>query len=183
MAILNNSNLGFFSALIAVKPDSGRHVAQTLWSVICASIFFSQDGYVSALNGPVMEDGTTQAIYELKSIAKEGVSGELIERQILIMEIKSASEDTPSEWRRSLDEQLVPYLDQMASNTNGRVYAAIAIGSRVRFWQWDGKAKIEGASKIQLLHEVAYDMHTVGGCEKVEEVLVDIKKQGWEWTS
>lgn len=75
--------------------------------------------------------------------------------------------------------QLVPYLDEMTSNPNGMLYAAIAIGSKIRFWPWDEKA----VSKLQSLHDVAYDMHSASDCEKVEKLLANIKQQGWQWPS
>ncbi|OAX84926.1 hypothetical protein ACJ72_00712 [Emergomyces africanus] len=91
----------------------------------------------------------------------------LREYQILAVECKPPHKDTPGEWKRTKDGQLRRYLEHITSDSE-RIIAALAIRTKVRFWQSEKSNSI-------LSHQGAYDLHYEHQRTQAEQVLLYIK--------
>ena len=119
-------------------------------------------------------------IFEIKSTATDpSKSFELRERQIFLVECKAPRRDTPGEWTVTTDGQLVPYL-QAISNPSDRIFAATAIGTKVKFWKWDHNAL---NNQLQELHQGVLDLLYDHQRAVIEQWMLHIKVNGWAWAS
>ena len=179
---ISNSNLGFFSSLTAVKPESSEKVVQILWNTLSSTYFPPQEGYKVAIKAPVPVDNTPPdvAVFEIKSIAAAPRdSTDLIERQIFLVECKPPRRDTPGEWAATVHGQLIPCLEAI-SNPSDRIFAATAIGTKVKFWKWDHNSPND---RLQELHQGVLDLLYNHQRAIIEQWMLHIKANGWAWAS
>ncbi|OQD74647.1 hypothetical protein PENDEC_c010G00167 [Penicillium decumbens] len=96
------------------------------------------------------------------------------ERQTLLVECKRPSRDTPLEWHEGQFE------DDLTENLNasGRLFGAVAIGKKVRFYQFNGKAP--AGQKLAQLHRDTIHMSTDSGIIEVERMMNYIKANAWQ---
>lgn len=87
-------------------------------------------------------------------------TNDLAERQILMVECKRPSSDTPSTWDDIITGQ---FADDISQNLNAaeRPFGAVAIGTKVRFYRFDGKAALE--NQLSQLHQGTFDMVSEDG--------------------
>ncbi|KAJ5724048.1 hypothetical protein N7488_002083 [Penicillium malachiteum] len=93
------------------------------------------------------------------------------------MKCRSAPLDTPpngTEEERIFDELL------QALNDKGKIFGAVAIGKKVRFYRF-GEADNE--SGMSQLHDGTIDIDAPNGMLQVEEILRHIEANSWQWTS
>ncbi|KAK2794438.1 hypothetical protein FQN50_009908 [Emmonsiellopsis sp. PD_5] len=181
MSIIGNSNIGVYSALTAVKPESGEEPVQILWNTICSSIFPAAEGYKFSVKGAVLMDDTVPdiVVFEIKqngvvdTVRKTGSIG-LREHQIMVIECKAPSKDTPGEWRAATD-QSVHYLEHITNESN-KIFAATAIGSKVQLFRWS-------RPRLTLLHPAPFDLFFEAERAQAEQVLLYIKQNAWNFVS
>ncbi|RAK96807.1 uncharacterized protein BO80DRAFT_365600 [Aspergillus ibericus CBS 121593] len=100
------------------------------------------------------------------------------ERQILLVECKRPSSDTPAGWENTIHGQFLDDLSQTL-NASERIYGAVAIGSKVRFYRFDGTAPAN--QQLVQLHQGTIDMCAPNGIGQVESMMNYIKANGWQW--
>ncbi|KAK2783590.1 hypothetical protein FQN53_009135 [Emmonsiellopsis sp. PD_33] len=152
MSIIGNNNIGVYSALTAVKPESGEEPVQILWNTICSSIFPPAEGYKFSVQGAVLMDDTVPdvVVFEIKqngvidTVQKTGSIG-LREHQIM---------------------------DRMQGTIEGYPWrvATPAIGSKVRFFQWS-------RPRLSLLHAAPFELFFEAERAQAEQVLLYIKQR------
>ncbi|KAJ5720627.1 uncharacterized protein N7483_008561 [Penicillium malachiteum] len=175
-----DGNRVFHNALLHVNPQSPEQVVQDLWTVILATWFSPDDGYMlkfkaSTIATESMPDSIIQVI---GVVCNPEVSDSFIQRQVLMVECKRPSADTPKGWETAIQNQ-VP--DDMSQNwnTSERYYSAVAIGTKVRFFKWDGGA-VDNL-KLCPLHQGTFDLGSADGCMQVEEMVNHVKADGLHW--
>ncbi|KAJ9249918.1 hypothetical protein DTO207G8_6398 [Paecilomyces variotii] len=134
---LVTTNIGLFSALSAIKPESTEDPVSILWTNICATFFPTQNGFKITNKEAVLQDDTRPdcVVFQIRmqnpQIGLPRDSGDLHEKQILIVECKRPSKDTPAEWEATAG-QLNHYCEW---NVNGstKIFGATAIGTKVKF--------------------------------------------------
>ncbi|KAJ6035862.1 hypothetical protein N7540_000141 [Penicillium herquei] len=60
-----------------------------------------------------------------------------------------------------------------------RIFVAVAIGKKVRFYRFDGRAE-NIRDEMYQLHENTIDIDAVNGMVEVENSLGHVKANGWE---
>ncbi|KAI9045252.1 uncharacterized protein KD926_009666 [Aspergillus affinis] len=126
-----------------------------------------------------MPDATVIQVRAL--VQNPRVSTEWAERQILQVKCKRPSRDTPRGWDDTISAQLHDDLSQTL-NDSQRLFGAVAIGKKVRFYRFDGRAATPSQEIIQL-HQGTFDMDDPNGVAQVESMMDYIKANGWQWAS
>jgi len=169
--ILINGNLGFYSALTHVKPESSEGPVQMLWYTICTSIFSVQQGYLIADKSTNTSERDLLVTEVQSTTANPRDSGDMMKRQVFRVKCKASYKDTPEEWAPT------DYLEQVSSPSD-RIYAAIAIGTKVKFYRWD-KSMTRHGTQLEELHtgtiDICHEAH------RAEQYMLEIKRQAWDW--
>lgn len=167
-------NIGFFSALSAIKPNSLEEPVQMLWNVLLPSFFPGPEGYKIGIKAAVLMDNSAPnvVVFQIQSTTlSPRSSGQLLERQIFMIECKRPSMDTPGEWQSTVNGQLRHYLENNLNREN-EMYAATAIGTKVKFYRWHGVA----TGCLEELHQEVFDLTDIGHQQCVEQWLWYIKE-------
>ncbi|KAJ5799779.1 uncharacterized protein N7518_001847 [Penicillium psychrosexuale] len=118
-------------------------------------------------------------IIQVKALISNPKSSEdIMERQILLVECKRPSRDTPLGWDDTITGQFLDDLSQTL-NFSERLFGAVAIGKKVKFYQFDGKAQV--GQQLAPLHQGILDMDDPNGCSQVEGMMNHIKANAWQW--
>ncbi|KAK2760855.1 hypothetical protein FQN54_002095 [Arachnomyces sp. PD_36] len=174
------SNMGIFSCLTAIKPESAESPVSILWTNICATFFTTNAGFKIADKEPVGQDEMIPdaIVFQIRmrnpAAGQPQQSWQVQEKQIFIVECKRPSKDTPAEWDSALD-QLAQYCE---ANVNGsqRILGATAIGTKVKFWRYDAPNMIP-------LVNGTFDLNEAAGRNEVEAQLIYVRNNGWNWTA
>ncbi|KAL4915380.1 hypothetical protein BDW62DRAFT_203689 [Aspergillus aurantiobrunneus] len=159
--------------LDAIKPDSSEHAVQSLWSVITAAYFPSEENYALNFFGnagmPTIKVRQKKAVVASPSPWKASDWGE---RQILQVEYRRPSEDTPANW-------------SSMGTLNGldKLFGAVAIGKRVRFFRFDGTKTPGARDRMVPLHLDPIDLGKPEGQSQLRRWMDDIKRDGWHWAN
>ncbi|KAL2867741.1 uncharacterized protein BJX67DRAFT_380685 [Aspergillus lucknowensis] len=168
-------NLGIYSALAAVKLTSDEGSVTTLWTTICAVYFPPGDGFKTAVNKPVLQDSTQPDLAVVRivlSYVQLRGSVDLHEKQILVIECKRPSRDTPAEWS-SATEQLRHYCENNV-NASTRILAATAIGRKVKFWRYDAPSLLPLSNVL--------DLSETQSQNEAIRMLNYVRNTGYAWT-
>ncbi|KAJ5611714.1 hypothetical protein N7528_008819 [Penicillium herquei] len=179
------SNIAIRSALIHIKPGSREGTVQDLWNIIVADRFPGREGYRYLWKRPNNSFNEPHIIliqlYDRPPTSQTSSdfndSDDSDERKIFLMKCKSAPLDTPpndTEEERIFDELL------QALSDKGKVFGAVAIGKKVRFYRFGEEDSESGMSQ---LHVGTIDLDAPNGMVQVEEILRHIKANSWQWTS
>ncbi|KAJ9214794.1 hypothetical protein DTO166G4_3626 [Paecilomyces variotii] len=168
---LVTTNLGLFSALSAIKPDSTEVPVSILWTNICLT-FFPMDSF------KISKKETVAVVFQVRlrhpQVVHPNSSSDLEERQIFIVECKRPSKDTPAEWEATAG-QLSHYCEQNLTGST-KIFGATAIGTKVKFWRYS-------IPNLTELHGGVYDLSDQSGRDNTEQSLLYIRDNGWAWTA
>ncbi|PYH94557.1 hypothetical protein BO71DRAFT_450028 [Aspergillus ellipticus CBS 707.79] len=167
----------------AVKKHSLEETVQVVWQGILSKWFPFRQGYKWGIKGSTlsnnnMPDATVIQVCALRPNPSD--SEDWAERQILLIECKRPSKDTPLGWDDTITGQFTDDLSATL-NASGRLFGAVAIGTKVRFYQWDGQVLPDG--ELCQLHPGTFDLATNDGIQEVENMMNFIKARGWEWAA
>ena len=186
-----NQNIGIYSALSAIKPDSTEMPVQILWQVLIPTAFPSQLGFKYGFKSPVLATNHLPDVVVFKIIRTGFVqrqSTDCVEKQIFFVECKAPYLDRPGAWYETGNGQLVDY---MMNSTNAvttvntgagprramRAYGAVAIGSKVQFYKFDSQA----ARRLTPLHPRPFEMNNAADRRNIEAQLDNVRANGWAW--
>lgn len=135
-AISLRNNVGFASALNLIKNDSLEETVQFLWNTIVVEWFPSSQGFRLGFKTPSLANNNMPevVVMEIRAVAHDyEIAGNYPESQILMIECKRPSADTPSQWNTALTGQFRDDLSQTL-NRSERLFGALAIGKKVKFF-------------------------------------------------
>ncbi|PLB53283.1 hypothetical protein P170DRAFT_434976 [Aspergillus steynii IBT 23096] len=176
-------NPGFFSALQLVKSQSLEEAVQYVWQTIISTWFNSLDGYTVSYKASTLANNNEPdgiAIRVMELAPKIELSTDFAERQILLVQCNRPSSDTPAGWDGIVENRFRDDLSQTL-NDSEKLYGAVAIGTKVRFYRFDGKAPYN--QQLTQLHAGAIDMNAPNGITEVENMMNYVKANGWQWAS
>lgn len=177
--ILVTTNLGLYSALSAIKSTSLEGPVSILWTNICATFFPTQSGFKLAVKEAILQDDTEPdcVVVQIKMQApdptRSRASNQLLEKQIFMIECKRPAKDTPAEWEATAG-QLSHYCE-LNVNGSDRIYAATAIGTKVKFWSYTNP-------DLDPIHHGIFDLMDAQDRDRVEQCLLHIRANGWDFT-
>lgn len=179
---LNASNISFLSCLWAIKPASAEDVVQTLWTNLLATFFPPTSPYKIAIKSAVLSDSTMPdgVIFEIRNTGTGNPrdSRALLEKQIFMVECKRPSKDTDSEWAlNGAPAQLMHYMEQTTNVPSNRMYGAVAIGTKVKFYRWDRTA----SPPLVLLHQDKIDLSESTHRRTFENMILYVRNYAWTW--
>lgn len=164
-----------------VKPGSLEETVQSLWQTIIVEWFPARDGYKYGFKAATLANRNQPDISVIQInalVPNPRNSNHFDERQILLVECKRPSLDTPRSWNDTLAGQLHDDLAQNINSSN-RLFGAVAIGKKVKFYQFDGNARQD--HQVSELHHGTFDMGDPNGVTQVERMMDYIKSNGWRW--
>jgi hypothetical protein len=176
-------HIGIASALSAIKPDSHEEVVQMLWQLIVIEWFPSRQGYKYGFKAPLLTGNNAPdviVIQIMERVPNPRASGDFTERQIMLVECKKPSADTPAGWENTVNGQVFDDLSA-SGNPSNRLFGAVAIGTKVRFYRFDGNASTRQQQLVQM-HGGTIDIATTAGVTQVESWMNHVKQQGWQWS-
>lgn len=177
-----HGNLGFISALFKIKPHSLEETVQVTWQAIIATWFPVPRGYRCHPKRPCLTNNNMPDAVVIQVIALDpnpiNQDEDFAERQILLVECKRPSLDTPQEWDDTVKGQ---FQDDLSTNLNSseKDFRAVAIGTKVKFYRFDGQST---SQPLEPLHQGTIDMATDSGITEVERMMDYIKTNAWQWT-
>ncbi|KAL3469478.1 hypothetical protein BJX99DRAFT_251965 [Aspergillus californicus] len=162
-------NIGFQNALELIRPHILEETVQIAWQLILTEFFPGRVGFKYGFKSPIlannnMPDAMVTEV-RLLPVFPGGPLG-WYEQQILLVECKRPSLDTPDGLEDTLTGQFEDDLSQSLNHT-GRLFGAIAIGT----------------PKVRPLHPFPYDMQNAIGIADVENELRRIRATGWQWAA
>lgn len=175
-------NIGFRITLQSVKPHSPAETVQAVWQIIVSEWFPGRQGYRPGFKSPTLVNNNNVSGFtrvQVKALA-ENPPEDWDERQILLVECNPPSSNTASSWHDTIIGQFREDLSQNLSES-GRLFGALAVGKKVRFYQFDGKAS-PGQTLVQL-HQDTLDLEDPSDIVQVENMLSYIKENAWQWAS
>ncbi|KAJ5109267.1 hypothetical protein N7456_005942 [Penicillium angulare] len=164
------SNIAIENALGLIKPESLEQIVQLVPSSRWLQIWL-QTPILANINDP---GAVVIQVSQLKPIFPEG---SVEERQIFLVKCKHPSRDTPLGWDETENARTFDDLSQ-SLNTGGRLFAAVAIGTKVRFYKFYGTADRQD-DRMSQLHRDIIDMDDPSGMVEVERMLSHVKENGW----
>ena len=174
-------HVGFRNTLQLVQPHSLEDTVQSLWQEIVNEWFPGRHGYKWGYKAPTLANDNMPDITVIQVMivtANPSLETGWEERQILLIECKRPSRDTPLGWGDTINSQFKDDLAQTL-NASERLYGAVAIGKKVRFYRFDGRAAPD--QELVQLHPGTIDMDIEGSITQVENMMNYIKATGWEW--
>ncbi|KAG2416353.1 hypothetical protein HFD88_007568 [Aspergillus terreus] len=182
MAPSLQGHIGSINTLELVEPNSLETV-QLVWQEIVTEWFPGREGYRWSFRGPlpVNDNIPDVTVIQIQAITPDPLaSREWDERQILLSNCKRPSKDTPTIWDDTVNAQFHDDLAQTL-NASEKLFGAVAIGKKVRFYRFDGKALIH--QQLVQLHQGTIDMANLSGVTQVEKMMNYIKANAWQWAS
>ncbi|GKZ97888.1 hypothetical protein AnigIFM59636_001706 [Aspergillus niger] len=169
-----------FSALKAIKPGSTVSPIRIFWTNACIAFFPLLSGFKIANKEVVRGDDKRPDCVVLQismlDSSPERFSREAVpsEQPVFVVQCRSPEKHTPAEWKLAEDQ----LLDYCMRNVNGttRIFAATAIGTRVRFWRYD---RPNFTPLFQ--DDGIYDLVDGPASREVEQCLNYIRENGWNW--
>lgn len=142
----------------SVEPESHEEVVQMLWRMIVTEWFPGRQGYEYEIKAQVLANDNAPGVVIFQILAlnpNPQDSEDVMERQILLIECKRPSFDTLSGWYNTITGQFFDDLTE-SGNTTNRLYGAVAIGKKVRFFRFDGRGAV--ANQKQNFKAWGYDI-------------------------
>lgn len=176
-------HIGFHNTLQLVKQHSLEATVRSVWEEIVTEWFPGRHGYKWGFKAPTLANNNMPdvTVIEVRALTQDIVNTEeWSERQIMMIECKRPSSDTPTCWEDTIKAQFREDLSQNL-NSSERIYGAVAIGKKVRFFKFDGSPS--AIRELVQLHQGTIDMDAPGGIEQVECMMNRIKADGWQWAS
>ncbi|RDW67300.1 uncharacterized protein DSM5745_09166 [Aspergillus mulundensis] len=174
-------------ALDAIKPNSIENSVQDLWQCIIGLYFPYDQSYrhsykASILANNNMPDVTVIQVLATHPNADFRVAADWAERHILMIECKRPSMDTPTQWDNTIEGQ---FLDDLLENLNAscKIFGAVAIGKKVKFFRFDGKKPTGHPNQLVPLHQDVIDLSDHYQFPHLAYWLDHIKGNGWQWAS
>ncbi|GKZ71846.1 hypothetical protein AnigIFM50267_007890 [Aspergillus niger] len=173
-------HITLFSALKAIKPGSTVSPVSTFWTNACIAFFPLFSGFKIANKEVVRGDDKRPDCVVLQismlDSSPEGFSKEAVpsEQPVFVVQCRSPEKDTPAEWKLA-EDQLLDYCMRKVNGTT-RIFAATAIGTRVRFWRYD---RPNFTPLFQ--DDGIYDLIDGPASREVEQCLNYIRENGWNW--
>ncbi|KGO35837.1 Cytochrome b5 [Penicillium expansum] len=179
-------NLVFLYTMMLMKPNSLEAAVQDVWQTIIGSWFYPSDGYKWSIKAPILAnnnlpDGTVIQVIQVFQIP--AATFEWIEHPIFIVLCKRPSSDTPSlDWDDTMQSE---FLHRLSENSNSggteRLFGALAIGKKVKFYRFDGKTQPN--QRLAQLHQDTIDLEKANGPAQVEGMMNYIKINAWLWVT
>lgn len=176
-------NPSFLNTLQLVKPHSLEETVQVVWQEIVTEWFPGRHGYKWGFKGSMLANNNMPdvTVIQVRALVQNPqASQEWAEHQILLVECKHPSSNTPLGWHNTITGQFEDDLSETL-NTSERLFGAVAIGKKVRFYQFNGRAPHN--QKVVQLHQGTFDMDTANGITQVENMMNYIKANAWQWAS
>lgn len=177
--ILNFDNPAIYSAVTLAQKAFNEEPVQIMWNMILTTWFpaIGSQVFKVAIKSPSLaSNGEPDGIViEVRFVGgRPRDSTGLEEWQIFMVECKPPDHDTPTGWRDAT-EQLDDYL---LANTNPsrKLFAAIAIGTRVIVYQWE---RVNFKSITRPIHPGILDLSEGEDRATFETTLDVVKSQGW----
>lgn len=177
-------NLGIASALASIKPTSNDKVVQILWQSIIATWFPPYEGYKWGFKSPLLTTSNATdgiAIQIVACVVNPRLSTDFTEYVIMLLECKRPSDDTPSGWDNTVKGQFLDDLEAIG-NPKAKCFGAVAIGTKVRFYRFDGRQQTLPQKLVQI-HQGDIDLSTDAGRFEVGQMMDTVKAQGWQWAT
>ena len=169
-------NLGLLNTLQLLKLHNPDETISQLWQPIVTEWFPLHDGYTYRFGVSYIR------VIALAPGPSESNESGWLERGVFLVECRRPSSDsgTESNWSDTVNNQFREDLSS-TSNDSKRVFGAVAIGKKVRFYRFDGKKPYE--QQIVQLHQGTFDMGTPDGIAQVEDMMSYIKENAWQWAN
>ena len=193
--LYNENNDSFMSSLDAIYPHSNSDTVKILWTTILASWFPANKSFILAIKTNPDSDSATLILKQISKNAahsdEDTGSRRFVERHILMLVCKTPSEDSPAAgWQEctNSDRPLVKMEIARITSTgtgmdntaDGRLYTALAIGTRVKFFRWSGRGA-QQQQQFEELHSGILNLRTKDDRVDVEAALAEVGRNGWDW--
>ncbi|KAJ9202493.1 hypothetical protein DTO164E3_2933 [Paecilomyces variotii] len=178
------NNLGIASALASIKPTSNEEVVMILWQTIIATWFPPYQGYKWGFKSQLLTTSNEPdgiVIQIVACVPNPRLSTEFTEFAIMLLECKRPSDDTPSGWESTVKGQFLDDLETIG-NPDPKCFGAVAIGTKVRFYRFDGREETLPQKLVQI-HQGDIDLSTDAGRFEVGQMMDTVKAQGWQWAT
>ncbi|KAJ5952159.1 Cytochrome b5 [Penicillium vulpinum] len=179
------ANIAFAYTMHLMKPDSLEAAVQDVWQTIVSQWFTSSGGYVWAIKVPIlakMPDDTVLRVTQ--GVQIPAGTFPLIEHPILLVVCKRASSDSskaPLDWDDAMQSHFLHHISETPNSEMGRLFGAVAVGTRVRFYRFDGKAELD--RRLARLHQDTFNLEEFNGHAQVEDIMNSIKTNAWQWVT
>ncbi|GKZ81324.1 hypothetical protein AnigIFM56816_005839 [Aspergillus niger] len=173
----------FLNTIQLIKPHSLEETVQTLWQGIVHAWFPYEQHYKFGFKGATLANRNMPDVTVIKVMALQPnprSSPDWAERQIMMIECKRPSYDTPNGWNDTIEGQFLDDLQQTLNHSE-KLFGAVAIGTKVKFFRFDGKAPVN--RMLTPLHRDTLDLKIPSQLIQVENMLDYIKTNGWQWAS
>ncbi|PWY64614.1 hypothetical protein BO83DRAFT_381842 [Aspergillus eucalypticola CBS 122712] len=177
------NHMVFLNTLQLIKPHSLEETVQTFWQVIVGDWFRYDQGYKLGIKGPTLANRNMPDVTVIEVMALQAnprSTPDWAERQILMVECKRPSYDTPNGWSDTIEGQFFDDLQQNLNHSE-KLFGAVAIGTKVKFFRFDGKAPVH--RRLTPLHRDVLDLKIPSQLVQVEDLLNYIRANGWQWAS
>ncbi|KAL4792657.1 hypothetical protein BDV19DRAFT_391962 [Aspergillus venezuelensis] len=171
-----------------IRPDSHEEPVQNLWQIIATTWFPAAAGYRYGFKAPILNNDNMPDIIVIQIQPQAGHQNpdprnpnDWTERQIMLIECKRPSLDTPGGWHNTIDGQFEDDCSQTL-NPSQRIFGAVAIGRRVQFFQVDATVPVGGAGRRVQLSGIL-DLNNNADFITMTQRMDQVKNQGWAWAS
>ncbi|KAL4966489.1 uncharacterized protein BDV14DRAFT_198944 [Aspergillus stella-maris] len=172
-------------ALALVTPTTHEEAVQKVWEVVTRSYFPDDESYRTRTKSASQSNNTTPDIKIFKVTARHPDSHwrkptEWEERQILMIECKRPSRDTLLGWDDTIMGQFFDDLEATL-NASGRLFGAVAIGTKIRFYRYDGQLIPADPNILVPLHLGILDIREDADYPEIAHWMDYIKLYGYQW--
>ena len=191
--LYNRNNSSFRCSLRDIDRDSTTDInpVKVLWTTILAS-WFPTTTCIFVMKANPSSDCITITVKQVS----ENASKQLVTRSILKLVCKSLSNDRPTEWQECTNSNgpLVDSLEKietdsmilgrdtsMNNTADKRLYTALAIGAKVKFFRWSRGGAQQQQQQFKELHSGILDLTTNDGRVDLEATLAEVSRNGWDW--
>ncbi|KAJ5700946.1 hypothetical protein N7493_011992 [Penicillium malachiteum] len=150
-----------------MEPNSHQIEVEVMWNGIIWEWFPGRERYM------VYHNLSTPAPADAREALFEAV-------KIVDIPEETDAADTPEIWEETVNGQFLEDLSAFNKNASQRVFGAIAIGTKVRFYKYDGK---NSSALLMPLHDETFDLRTENDVVEVEKTLGYVKAEGWDWAN
>lgn len=171
-----------------MKPNSLEQAVQdVVRQTIVSQWFTPSDGYKWNIKGPIFDsnntpDGTVIQVIQVVQIP--AVTFEWTEHPIFLVLCKRPSSpgDTILDWDGIMQDRFIHHLSENSNSPETkRLFPPIAVGKKVKFDLFDGKAQPD--QRLAQLHQGLVDLKKANGSAQVEDMMNYIKTNAWQWVT
>ncbi|KAL4937342.1 hypothetical protein BDV06DRAFT_232643 [Aspergillus oleicola] len=171
----------------AILPTSHEEPVQNVWQIIATTYFPAAAHYRYGFKAPIlsnnnMPDAIVIQIQPAQANPDPRNPNDWTERQIMLIECKRPSLDTPGGWTATTEGQFDDDCSQTL-NASQRLFGAVAIGRKVVFYQFDGTVGVGGAGRRVPLHPGTLDLDVQTDFVAMTQCMDQIKTQAWNWAA